>query len=257
MSFLLPLFAGLGTMALGKLTAPKAPKSTAFTPVDLQAETTKIFNENEAMKPAAARDTANAAWTNALSLSRGELPEDVQKMVRQSAAESAASIGLSGDQATRLTARNLGLSSLDAMQTGQRLAAQLETLRDNDWATAQNSAVSKANQLFEAWSTAEQAKMNRYALKLQQHNQLFSGLTTLATGAATAYAANEAAVAERQNTQAFIKQQAAEGRQFSLMLSEKYANSPALANIPASMTLSPTPSYFMPTSSQMARPFTS
>lgn len=187
MSFLLPLLAGLGTMAIGKLTEPKAPGSTPFKPLDIQKETKTIFEENEAGKPIATREATSALWTKALSLSKGELPEDVQKMVRQSAAESAANIGLSGDQATRLTARNLGLSSLDATRAGAQLMGQLETLRDNDWAVAQNSALSKANQMFESWSVSEQNKMNRYSMELQQHNQLFSGLTTIATGAATAY----------------------------------------------------------------------
>lgn len=216
MSFLLPLFAGLGTMALGKLTEPKAPKATPFTPVDLQKETTDIFNQNEAMKPAENRQATAAAWTSALALSRGQLPEDVQKMVRQSAAESAANIGLSGDQATRLTARNLGLTSLDAMAQGQKMAAQLETMRDNDWAVAQNSALSKANQLFESWSVAEQNKMNRYAMKLQSHQQFFSGLTTLATSAATAYAQSDFLTKQQDKYLASTAAAAAEDRQFRL-----------------------------------------
>lgn len=70
---------------------------------------------------ATAQETLNAAEP----LLKGEIPKDIQDMVQRNAAYGSMSGGFAGSgMARNLTARDLGLTSLDLMQQGAGLAAQ-------------------------------------------------------------------------------------------------------------------------------------
>lgn len=222
----LPLAIGAMGMLGGALTRPKMPSQGSFTPLDVEAETRKILANRETLRdPRLSAALAQQAST-ALSLSRGEIPKEVQEQVRQVAAENALRGGLSGDQASRLTARDLGLTSLDMMKRGEGLTAQLEEIRMNNLNSAYDSALGKANQLYEKFVTTEQYKMAKYQEKARQHDAFWSGLTTMGVAAASAYGAEQTAKQARydarmeaQATRDFIAQENALSR-------NAYANLP-------------------------------
>jgi len=69
--------------------------------------------------------TAQQELTSASPLLRGEIPQDIQDLVRRNAAQGAISGGFAGSgMAGNLTARDFGLTSLDLMQQGAALANQ-------------------------------------------------------------------------------------------------------------------------------------
>ena len=67
---------------------------------------------------------------------RGQLPGDVEAVVRQAASESSVAQGMFGQSAQARTARDLGLTSLGMMQQGAALETQASTLRANNQALA-------------------------------------------------------------------------------------------------------------------------
>ena len=89
---------------------------------DAQADSVSItqrFKENILPKAMDAADRMSAqAISNAESMLRGELPDDVAAQVRRHAAEISNQIGVRGQAAQYLTARDLGRTSLDLMQQG-------------------------------------------------------------------------------------------------------------------------------------------
>lgn len=89
---------------------------------DAQADSVSItqrFKENILPKALDAADRMSAqAISNAESMLRGDLPDDVAAQVRRHAAEISNQIGVRGQAAQYLTARDLGRTSLDLMQQG-------------------------------------------------------------------------------------------------------------------------------------------
>ncbi len=65
------------------------------------------------------RQLVNKETANIASMSRGELPEDVSRLLQQRSAEAGVSLGTSGSQHQKFDElRNLGLASLDLTQRG-------------------------------------------------------------------------------------------------------------------------------------------
>ena len=95
---------------------------------DAQADTVSItqrFKENILPKAMDAADRMSAqAISNAESMLRGDLPDDVAAQVRRHAAEISNQIGVRGQAAQYLTARDIGKTSLDLMQLGLEYAPQ-------------------------------------------------------------------------------------------------------------------------------------
>lgn len=72
---------------------------------------------------AAANELSAQALSNVSAQLRGELPDDVAAQLKRTAAETAQQIGVRGQAAQYLTARDLGLTSLQLQQTGLANAA--------------------------------------------------------------------------------------------------------------------------------------
>jgi hypothetical protein len=197
MLWALPLAVGAVGMLGSALTKPKMPKQGAFTPLDIEAETRRILANREALRDPRLTAAMQQESVTALSLSRGEIPKEVQQQVRQAAAEGAVSAGLSADQFSRLTARDLGTTSLAMMKEGAALTAQLESIRLNNVGMAYDSALGKANQLYEQYVGAEQYKMAKYQEKARSHDAFWSSLTSMGTAAAGAYATERTATQAR------------------------------------------------------------
>jgi len=80
---------------------------------------TKAFRENVLPKAMQAADEMSfQALRNVSSMLSGEIPDDVAAQLRRQAAEISQQIGVRGQAAQYLTARDLGLTSLDLMQQG-------------------------------------------------------------------------------------------------------------------------------------------
>ena len=94
---------------------------------DLQklASQTNVFNQAEITRMLESTTPGllggiKSATTNAASLARGEIPEDVQRAIQSSTAARSAGGGFGGSVLGRnLTARDLGLTSLDLTGQGQ------------------------------------------------------------------------------------------------------------------------------------------
>jgi len=119
------------------------------------------------------------------SLLSGELPDEVLKQVETRAAERGFQTGLTGEAARNLTFRDLGASSMDAINAGITGTTQLETLRlereKTNKALELDSAkmreeIRQADQRFSVGmreSDRMDATLGLEALKLQSANQQF------------------------------------------------------------------------------------
>lgn len=93
---------------------------------------TERFKRNVLPEAMASADAMSAqALSNAHAQLRGELPDDVAAQVRRHAAEISNQIGVRGQAAQFLTARDLGRTSLDMMQLGLENAPEALALGSN------------------------------------------------------------------------------------------------------------------------------
>ena len=93
---------------------------------------TERFKRNVLPEAMAAADEMSAqALSNARAQLRGELPDDVAAQVKRHAAELSNQIGVRGQAAQFLTARDLGRTSLDMMQLGLENAPKALALGSN------------------------------------------------------------------------------------------------------------------------------
>ena len=93
---------------------------------------TERFKRNVLPAAMASADAMSAqALSNARAQLRGELPDDVAAQVRRHAAEISNQIGVRGQAAQFLTARDLGRTSLDMMQLGLENAPKALALGSN------------------------------------------------------------------------------------------------------------------------------
>ncbi len=187
------------------------PKVPDFKPVDLAQSQTKALAENQAALPAAEAltTTANAfsqdqiakmlekyapgfganssqIGKNISSELQGKLPTDVLNTIQQSGAAKALQGGFGGSQfGWNLTAKDLGLTSLQLMQQGQSAAESWTALVDRMFAPGQMDVSSMfiTPQLqFAADQSNNQGEWNAQWLKNQvkaQPNPIAAGLVGL------------------------------------------------------------------------------
>ena len=172
---------------------PQFPTLGDFTPTNVDTDAAASLTAVKGMKSAdlAAAEASQAQM--AASLSKGQLPEGVAAMIRQKTLESGASLGLSGAQTSRLTARDLGVSSLQMIQAGTEITKQLEGIRMAEVGVAYDSALSKANQTYEAYALKTQQALAKYTADSAAYNNLQSGLLGLTTAEASTQATLTAA----------------------------------------------------------------
>ena len=102
---------------VGALTAPKAPKVKAYEPLD---------QDMDEYLPGAG-EMQGLQVDMAMSMMRGEIPDSVKDQVMMAAGERASRGGYSATshRVENMTARDLGLTSLDLMEQGNAMARQL------------------------------------------------------------------------------------------------------------------------------------
>lgn len=169
----------LSSLALGgiaKLTAPKVPKARPAPSFDFDKETAEALAARRASEDPQLRELYDQQRKTALSLSRGELPAEVEQTLRRIAAENTTMRGLSAEQGTRLTARALGLTQLDYQKQGAELTKLVDTIRQAEWTTAADSALSKANMMFTNYANRERYRLAAWEQEAKGHTSLFSGL---------------------------------------------------------------------------------
>lgn len=163
------------------------PTMTAAPNPNLEQNTQDVFLSRLGVQPAGLQKAFENLSQTALSLSNGEIPEDVRKQVTQAAAESGGALGLSPAQTLRLTARDLGTTSLQlSTVVAPQLVAQAKGIINSEMAAASDSALGQANLEYERWAAAEQQKLATWVADTNVKQNFWSGVASLFTGAAAA-----------------------------------------------------------------------
>lgn len=120
----------------------------------------EIEKQMERMLPGF-RNLVNKGTANVASMMRGELPEDVSRLLRQRSAEAGIALGTSGSQRQKFDElRNLGLASLDLTQRGLDAATR--------WIASAQSRAPTVD-VTSMFVTPQQ----RIAVKLQENANIF------------------------------------------------------------------------------------
>lgn len=183
MGLLTSMITGLGIGAVSSVFRPDMPDPAPPPDVDIAGETLKAREARRRAADPTLLDSLEQNRRTALSLSRGEIPDEIESTVRRVAAENAVTRGLSADQATRMTARDLGVNQLALMKEGYALSEALQSIENTEWAVAQDSALGRANQMFEAHAMSENARLARWQQESKQHSAFWGGLAQTAGAA--------------------------------------------------------------------------
>jgi hypothetical protein len=121
-----------------------------------------------------------------LSMLNGELPESVQQQIEDFAAETAMrnGFGWSSQRVGNVTARDLGLASLDLTNQGMAYANQEISRAMDMQASDVSMQISAANMAFDAWKSQTDITMDQARDSARNWNNMFSGV---ASGASQYY----------------------------------------------------------------------
>lgn len=191
------LLSGLALTGISKLTEPEYPGASKAPEFDFTEETAKELAARRETQDPQLRDLYEQTRTTALSLSRGEIPVEIERTLRRVAAENTTMRGLSAEQGTRLTAQALGKTQLELMQQGAQLTQLVESIDRAEWNTAADSALSRANLLYTNYANQEKAKLAAYMTEAQSHKALFTGLIS---GTSQAFADSKGLVSRTSGT---------------------------------------------------------
>lgn len=130
---------------------------------------------------------------------RGELPQDVQTMVRQQAAENALQRGLgSGSQASRnLVARDLGLTSLDVIERGMTYSQATMEMAEakREWMKSYDLDVQKLMEVMRQtnvdWAQLDETRRQFNASQVLKVNELMAQILGKGWELSLSYAINE------------------------------------------------------------------
>jgi hypothetical protein len=181
MSLVQALLASVALGTVSRATAPRMPAAAAPPQIDLDAETLKARETRRAASDPNLLEALRQQGQTALTLSRGELPPEIEATIRRVSAENAVTRGLSPGQTTRMTAQAMGQTQLQMMERGAALTQSLQQIADTEWAVAADSALGKANQFFEAYSIKETQKLAKWTQQSKEHGNFWGGLTQMAT----------------------------------------------------------------------------
>ena len=99
---------------------------------------TELFRKGLPSMMARVDEVSTQALTQVSSMLRGELPADVAAQVQRHAAEVSNQMGVRGQAAQNLTARDLGRTAFDMITTGLQYAPTATTLATTAYGQAQN-----------------------------------------------------------------------------------------------------------------------
>lgn len=145
----------------------RRPDVAEFTPTDLTEEQRRALEGNltnadsieallNRMVPGWS-DMLRQGTTNATSLLRGEIPQDVQDQVMRNSAYQALQGGYAGSGMSKaLTARDFGRTSLDLQQMGNNSAQQWAKLAESSYSPFMNNLEMQAN-MTQANNAGQQA----------------------------------------------------------------------------------------------------
>jgi len=174
MSFTKDLFS-LGTAGLlSSILKPKFHSGSA-PKIDIQAETEKFHSRQMANRDEKTKEAMDNLRSSAVSMSRGEIPKEVLETMRRRLAERAVASGISANQLDLLNAQAIGQTQMDIISRGAELTGMLESIQENQWAVAKDSALGLANQQFEAYVMNENAKLAAFKQDAMDINSLVSG----------------------------------------------------------------------------------
>lgn len=154
----------LGTTLLSSQTAKSAPNIPAQ---EREPMTTKSLSE---YLPEIDEIMATQG-ESALSMLKGELPQGVVDQIKMFAGESAmrGGYGSSSDRVGNVVARDLGLSALDMMETGQQYANYLVN-------QAQSMQTYNADMSYQAWADNAQNRWKAFETQSNRQANLYEGL---------------------------------------------------------------------------------
>ncbi len=173
---------GLGTRLLTKPSFPslRSPK------IDLYQEIDRALGQFRKVESQGSRDAQSRLAGVAASLAGGELPPEIEALVRRSAAEFGTAAGLGASQTGARTARDLGLTALDLTMKGTELTQALQALELNRYNTARGSALDVANIKFKKSAIAMNHAYAKFAVSESRSQEFSATAAALATQLASA-----------------------------------------------------------------------
>jgi hypothetical protein len=177
---------------VGAQTAPKTPKIDPYEPQLLENRSIDDYAPE-------LKSLVDSQSDIASSLLRGELPKGVVDQIKMFAGEAAQRGGF-GSSITRsgnLTARDLGLTALDAMAQGQQYAGFIQNYAADKLNTQMQIDTANANMLYDAWASKANSAIQSYQAEMDRHNATWGAVATGVGSYASNYASNEQRKADR------------------------------------------------------------
>lgn len=168
-------YAGLLTIGgalFDHLGAPDAPNVKPFSPDPIESKDLSEYLPEIDKLMSQQADIA-------ISMMKGELPSSVVDQVKMFAGEAAQRGGYGSTVARsgNLAARDLGLSALDMMETGQQYAGYLVNQARNMRADDLDVDISNVNMAFDAWASNAQISMDNWRGTVERRSNLISNVT--------------------------------------------------------------------------------
>lgn len=174
---------GLGTRLGTKPNFPSSPRMS----FNLYEEMDKALAKMRSTESQGSRDAQRSLANMTASLASGELPKEIEALVRRSAAEFGTASGLGISQTGARTARDLGLTGLDLQTRAGEMAQMVQAMELNRFNTARGSALDIANIKFKKLSIAMNHAYAKFAAKETRSREYAAAAAGFAGGVVQAF----------------------------------------------------------------------
>ena len=159
-----------GAAILSKLTAPKAPSVAPYKGKPISERLSEVDPGWQSRL-----ETTNVAIEGMVA---GRIPKETREMIEMIAAEKSWRGGFgTSERATNLTARDLGLYSLELQKAGLQLSKGVDEF-------SAELAMSEAEQAYEAYASKANVQLAAYQTASASHANLWDGLFRVGSYAA-------------------------------------------------------------------------
>ena len=172
----------IGAGILGGLTKPKRPNVPEYKPELLEKRNIEDYEPQ-------LKSLVDSQADIASSLLNGDLPKGVVDQIKTFAGEAAQRGGF-GETLSRvgnLTARDLGLTALDAMAQGQQYAGFVQNYAQDQMNIDMAIETGNANMLYDQWASKAENIMRDYEDSTSRHQQFWQSMASGGSQLVTAY----------------------------------------------------------------------
>lgn len=182
----LELLLGLAPIAtglLGQATSPDRPKIEPFEFDPITAD--QIDEMAMTFNPHAKAMTEQQSEV-AIQMMNGELPDSVKSQIEMFAAEKSVQggYGQTEGRSINVTARDLGLTSLDMMERGMNYANYLS---NSAYDMATGTLAGNLDMAYQGWAQNAEIEMAAYRDESRQHSAMWEGITGTTSNVLTSY----------------------------------------------------------------------